>query len=214
MTRGRPAGQQAGLHHRRLAAAGRPVDQADGERVRRFDPRLPEPHRFGQAVAVPWPVQEAEEEVRVFRVEGAQSLGDDADEPGAAGRSGSCGLREHRGLLSGIRDAGDVGSLRGVGVELQLVGELPAGRVTVRRPRGEGPQADPLQFPRDPGDDPAERHRLIVGDPPHDGEVEGSPSPNGWVAAHQLVQVTIPRLKMSVRPSTRCPSPRTCSGLI
>jgi len=104
--------QEAGLHERRLAAAGRTVDEADRERGvggGLFDARFPEADRFRQSVAIARAGQQLQEKVGVVRVERTKALGDNLDWQ-AVGRSGGGGVGG--GVAAGVcaaATAGDAG---------------------------------------------------------------------------------------------------------
>ncbi len=76
--------QQPRLDERRLAAARRPINQADHERmvgIGFLDARLPEPQPLGQSLSITGAGQQLEKEVGVMSVKRPQAFRHDLDEP-------------------------------------------------------------------------------------------------------------------------------------
>src|ERR1700730_7075675 len=72
--------QQAGSHQRRLAAAGRAVNQTDLERafpIRLFDASFPESNAVGESLSVTWAGQQVQEEFGIMGIEAPQPFGYD-----------------------------------------------------------------------------------------------------------------------------------------
>ena len=155
-------GQKPRSNQRRLAAARRTVDQADGERVIRvglFDASLPEADAVRQALPVPRTGEQLQKEISVVGVKGPQAFGNDLDRVALGGRSGwrrqarrsvrGQGGQLHRRRLRRTAVSCSrrywLGGLVGQEVP-EIFAHVPCGRVAFRCPLGKGLQANAFQF--------------------------------------------------------------------
>ena len=149
----RKPGQQSRLHQRRLAAAGRSVDQPHRKGpvgVHFLDAVLPETDAVGQPFPIPSPGQQFQEEIGILRIERPQPFRNDLDGRGLGRRccrrrvGGNLGFGGQR-FLSRWNRRGNI--VQALSQEMpQIVGQVFRCQVPLCGPFRQRPQADAFQF--------------------------------------------------------------------